>query len=45
VEGLAVVAQLHELIAEHLGDGGADQVVLGIETDRGPCVIALIAVA
>jgi transposase len=42
-EGLAGVAQLHELIAQHLGDGEADQVLLGIETDRGPWVVALIA--
>jgi transposase len=42
-EGLAGVAQLHELIAQHLGGGEADQVLVGIETDRGPWVIALIA--
>jgi len=42
-EGLAGVAGLHELIAQHLGDGEADQVALGIETDRGPWVIALVA--
>jgi transposase len=45
-EGLAGVAQLHELIAQHVGGGEADeadQVLLGIETDRGPWVIALIA--
>jgi transposase len=42
-EGLAGVAQLHALIAEHLHDAEADQVRLGIETDRGPWVIALIA--
>jgi transposase len=42
-EGLAGVAQFHELVAHHLGDDEADQVVIGIETDRGPWVIALIA--
>ncbi len=41
VEGLAV---LHALIADHLAeDAEADQVVVGIETDRGPWVQALIA--
>ena len=42
-EGLAGVAQLHELIAQHLGEDQADQVAIGIETDRGPWVTALIA--
>lgn len=42
-EGLAGVAQLHELIAQHLGDDQADHVAIGIETDRGPWVVALIA--
>lgn len=42
-EGLAGVTQLHELIAQHLDDAETDQVRLGIETDRGPWVIALIA--
>lgn len=42
-EGLAGVARLHELIAQHLDDGESDQVALAIETDRGPWVIALIA--
>ena len=41
-EGLAGVAQLHALIAQHL-HGEADEVAIGIETDRGPWVIALIA--
>ena len=41
IEGLAV---LHELVADHLDeDAGPDQVVVGIETDRGPWVQALIA--
>jgi hypothetical protein len=43
VEGLAGVALLHELIAQHLGEDQADLVAIGIETDRGPWVIALIA--
>lgn len=42
-EGLAGVAQLHELIAQHLGGDETGQVAIGIETDRGPWVIALIA--
>src|SRR3954471_1562892 len=41
VEGLAV---LHALIADHLiEDAEADQVLFGIETDRGPWVQALLA--
>ncbi len=43
-EGVAGIAQLHELVADHLGDRDEpDQVLLGIETDRGPWVQALIA--
>src|SRR5512141_3241683 len=41
------MARLHGLIGEHLadldGDAGADQVAVGIETDRGPWVRALVA--
>jgi transposase len=40
-EGLAGVARLHELVAEHAGDPA--QVVIGIETDRGLWVDALAA--
>ena len=40
-EGLAGVGQLHELIAERVNE--PDQVVIGIETDRGLWVTALIA--
>jgi len=43
-EGVMGMAALHELIAEHLGDDGEPgNVVVGIETDRGPWVQALIA--
>jgi transposase len=49
-EGVQGVAELHALIGDHLGDrpeGGdlddAAQVVVGIETDRGPWVQALVA--
>ena len=39
-EGLAGVAKLHEMIAEHASDPA--DVVVGIETDRGLWVGALI---
>ncbi|MCF6745204.1 IS110 family transposase [Blastococcus sp. KM273128] len=46
-EGIAGIAQLHELIGQHAPDSvDADdpaQVVIGIETDRGPWVQALLA--
>ena len=48
-EGVAGMARLHGLIAEHLDearldqDGGEAQVVVGIETERGPWVQALLA--
>jgi transposase len=51
-EGMAGMTRLHEMIAEHLDDGDLDpetgmlapgRVVVGIETDRGPWVAALIA--
>jgi transposase len=43
-EGIAGVARLHAMIGEHLGeDDEAAQVVVGIETDRGPWVQALAA--
>lgn len=42
-EGVAGVAALHDLVAEHLGDGEPADVVVGIETDRGTWVQALIA--
>ena len=40
-EGVKGVATLHELIAQHASDPG--EVVIGIETDRGPWVSALLA--
>jgi hypothetical protein len=43
-EGLAGITTLHELIAEHLDPTAEpDQVQLGIETERGPWVQALLA--
>lgn len=43
-EGVEGLAALHALIADHLAeDEEADQVVIGIETDRGPWVQSLIA--
>jgi transposase len=43
-EGIAGIARLHELLAEHHDqDAEAQQVVVGIETDRGPWVQALLA--
>jgi transposase len=43
-EGVAGLAELHALIGDHLGeDDQPGSVVVGIETDRGPWVQALIA--
>src|SRR3954454_2873598 len=43
-EGVAGLATLHALIGDHLGeDEEPEQVLVGIETDRGPWVQALIA--
>ena len=43
-EGLAGITALHELVAEHLDPTGEpDQVLVGIETERGPWVQALLA--
>ena len=43
-EGITGIARLHELIAEHLKeDSDTAQVTIGIETDRGPWVAALVA--
>jgi transposase len=46
-EGVAGMARLHALVGEHLADledvAGVEQVAVGIETDRGPWVRALVA--
>jgi transposase len=43
-EGVAGIAQLHAIVGAHLGEGAdAAEVAVGIETDRGPWVTALIA--
>jgi len=42
-EGVAGIAQLHALIGGFLGEEADAEVVVGIETDRGPWVTALIA--
>ena len=43
-EGVAGMARLHELIGQRLGeDADGAEVVIGIETDRGPWVAALAA--
>jgi transposase len=42
-EGVAGIAALHALIADHLGDDESNTVVVGIETDRGPWVQALLS--
>jgi transposase len=44
-EGVAGMARLHVMIAKQFGDADPDevQVLVGIETDRGPWVAALVA--
>jgi transposase len=43
-EGVTGIAQLHGLIGAHLGDDADEaEVIVGIETDRGPWVTALIS--
>jgi Transposase len=42
-EGVAGIAQLHELIGRFVPADGDSEVQAGIETDRGPWVTALIA--
>lgn len=43
-EGIAGMAELHAVIADQLpSDAEASEVVIGIETDRGPWVTALVA--
>ncbi len=41
-EGVAGITRLHELIASHLDGDDPAQVVVAIETDRGPWVRALV---
>jgi transposase len=42
-EGVAGITRLHAMIGEHIGDDEEPTVVVGIETERGPWVQALIA--
>ncbi|WP_448071994.1 IS110 family transposase [Georgenia yuyongxinii] len=43
-EGVAGIERFHRAVADHLPeDGAADQVLVAIETDRGPWVQALLA--
>src|SRR5690242_18782092 len=42
-EGVAGMARLHAMIGERLGDEDEATVVVGIETERGPWVQALLA--
>jgi transposase len=44
-EGIAGIARLHAMIGQHIGDDEDEQVqvVVGIETERGPWVQALLA--
>jgi hypothetical protein len=43
-EGVAGMARLHEMAGQQLGEDADDaEVVIGIETDRGPWVLALVA--
>jgi len=42
-EGIAGIAKLHAMIGEQLGDEDEAEVIVGIETERGPWVQALVA--
>ena len=42
-EGVAGMARLHEMAGRHLGGDADAEVVIGIETDRGPWATALVA--
>jgi transposase len=43
-EGVAGMARLHEMVGQQLGeDADGAEVMVGIETDRGPWVLALVA--
>lgn len=41
-KGAAGIERLHAMIAEHAGEADATEVAIGIETDRGPWVSALV---
>ncbi len=43
LDGVAGIARLHALVGEQLGEDADGEVVIGIETDRGPWVQALLA--
>jgi transposase len=42
-EGIVGISKLHAMIGEHLGDADEAEVIVGIETERGPWVQALVA--
>jgi transposase len=42
-EGIAGITKLHAMIGEHLGEQDEAEVIVGIETERGPWVQALVA--
>jgi hypothetical protein len=42
-EGVVGIARLHALIGEYLGEDDEAEVVVGIETERGPWVQELVA--
>lgn len=42
-EGIAGITRLHAMIGEQLGDEDDAEVIVGIETERGPWVQALVA--
>ncbi|KHJ73432.1 hypothetical protein QR64_06985 [Rhodococcus sp. Chr-9] len=43
-EGVAGIARLHTMVGDHLGDNvDESEVAIGIETDHGPWVAALVA--
>ena len=42
-EGIAGITKLHAMVGEHVGDEDDAEVIVGIETERGPWVQALIA--
>ena len=42
-EGIAGITKLHAVIGEHLGNEDEAEVIVGIETERGPWVQALVA--